>query len=307
MQLCAHWGSIQPAVHTPGLRMLWRPSDRTVRRAPSALCKIWDLCRRGRSRLRPLRRDLALGLRLLVRLIVAAEVTRRGFERVEGHRPGEARDRVLEGLARLLAEQRVVVRAPNAQEAPAAPQPHVLAVGHPLLLQAVFALLHALRKDLHAAVGDDLDRPVKPLVAIVEVHDLRGAFGPHVGTEPPRQEDSIRIKLGCPVVVLVVAKADDLLPHSVKDLGVQGGVVLTPKLALQGAAHDAGLDAHGRPGGQHGALVADDVPSVAVEDAHTLCQLRPDQRNLVAPGQHQREAVERGFRALVRLRGSLQL
>mmetsp|Transcript_107277 Transcript_107277/g.303389 ORF Transcript_107277/g.303389 Transcript_107277/m.303389 type:complete len:300 (-) Transcript_107277:713-1612(-) len=232
--------------------------------------------------------------RLVVRcLLEALQVFLPRLQRVEGHRAGYAGHWVLERPARLLAEQLVVILPGDAKQAQATAEPDVLAVVDLLRLQRVLAAIEATVEGLHAALGQNLDRTVKPLVAVVEVKDITGAPSRDMAVEPRWDKDRVGVQLHGPVEGQEELLLHDLAPNPREDVRVQGGLVVAAFLAFQGTFNDLGHDP-GRPSTNLNAGIAENGVSVAGEEAHLLLPLELDELDLRAARPRKRDAEERG-------------
>mmetsp|Transcript_115828 Transcript_115828/g.328257 ORF Transcript_115828/g.328257 Transcript_115828/m.328257 type:complete len:260 (+) Transcript_115828:220-999(+) len=205
----------------------------------------------------------------------------------------------LGGVAVLLGEQVELVDALHKEDiAGTLVHEHVLAPGAvagALRPEAVGALLLAGVVHLHGLAGEDLERPVEPELAVVQVHPVRLLV--ERPDDPPqaiREENGVRVGLHSPVAEPEPSFALHLVPHRHEDLRVQGRLELPPVGALKVALDDRGND----PGGDLDGLAAVDPVLLAPEDAHLPRVLHGEQALLVAPRNHQREAVQRPPRVL---------
>mmetsp|Transcript_29075 Transcript_29075/g.83537 ORF Transcript_29075/g.83537 Transcript_29075/m.83537 type:complete len:244 (+) Transcript_29075:1174-1905(+) len=177
----------------------------------------------------------------------------------------------------------------------------------------VAALVREARHPAHAAGGVRRHAPLQPpargpvdrepAVARLLQELVHGPVGQQL-LEPLGEEDAVGVGLDHPVVHPVVAQVHELGPHAVEDVGVQRRVPLAAVGHGERETEELDLDRGGGPLVQQRRAVAEDRPLVAGEDAHVLLLLLLQQPRLVAEGQHQRVAVERG--ALLVLEAALR-
>mmetsp|Transcript_2133 Transcript_2133/g.6478 ORF Transcript_2133/g.6478 Transcript_2133/m.6478 type:complete len:273 (+) Transcript_2133:321-1139(+) len=192
-----------------------------------------------------------------------------GRQGVEGHGPCAARARVLEGLARPIPEQLVVVHARDRQQPEAPAQPRAL---RDLGLRGAAA--EPALEGRRGAVGDRLEGPQEARAAGVEVGGLGRGLRGHAPAELCGQEDSVGVRLHGPVVEPEAAQGQHPAPGEDKDLGAEGRPALAARVQgrFDHLGHDLFLGAHS----QHDALVADDGMTVACEDPNTGLELGRD-------------------------------
>mmetsp|Transcript_48656 Transcript_48656/g.126271 ORF Transcript_48656/g.126271 Transcript_48656/m.126271 type:complete len:294 (+) Transcript_48656:120-1001(+) len=195
-----------------------------------------------------------------------------------------------------LIQQLEEVDACHATQAEAVPQEHVLAVRAPLEPQILHARVEPISKGLHPPSRYDLEGPVKPVLAVVQVQAVLRAepLVLQMVLESARKEDAVGIHLDRPVVLREQAVLENEFPDAREDLGVQGGAVGAALLHLEGALHDvrdnllAGDGVHP----QMQRLPAEHVVAAALKDAGTLRHRVLHEGNLVAACHHQGNAVE---------------
>mmetsp|Transcript_89657 Transcript_89657/g.225504 ORF Transcript_89657/g.225504 Transcript_89657/m.225504 type:complete len:359 (+) Transcript_89657:297-1373(+) len=163
-------------------------------------------------------------------------------------------------------------------------------------------LVPVLSVGRQSSLRDNLDGTVQPKRAIVQVPaSLRtwaleaAGIGAQELLQAAGQEDAIWVELDRPCVCLGALVIHDLVPEGDEDMGVHRRMIL----ATDGCGHIA-LDDNGvvhrlvTLWGQPKALVAEDLPIVASEDAQMAsCQLRPEEAKLVAYGHHQSDTEQR--------------
>mmetsp|Transcript_24505 Transcript_24505/g.52023 ORF Transcript_24505/g.52023 Transcript_24505/m.52023 type:complete len:308 (+) Transcript_24505:256-1179(+) len=116
---------------------------------------------------------------------------------------------------------------------------------------------------------------------------------PQQGAESIGEKDCVWIQLYCPVEVLVATQTAHSLPDPDEDAGVQRCVPLASSGDIEGALNRHCVHAWT----QGDRIAAENVVSVATENAKALGILRLQQGRLVACGQHEAEAIHRRVRS----------
>mmetsp|Transcript_115547 Transcript_115547/g.323037 ORF Transcript_115547/g.323037 Transcript_115547/m.323037 type:complete len:247 (-) Transcript_115547:203-943(-) len=157
------------------------------------------------------------------------------------------------------------------------------------LPEVLDTLAGAGRPCLHGVSREDLQRPMHPELAVVQVHaGLPFSVVLDNVADPGRQEHGIRVDLHRPIVVQEAALFYDLGPDRQEDARVKRRAELASHAAMQGAVDDAGKD----PGDELHPPVAEHPVLVTLEDAGLLLELHCDQALLVALRLDEREAVQ---------------
>mmetsp|Transcript_63629 Transcript_63629/g.186132 ORF Transcript_63629/g.186132 Transcript_63629/m.186132 type:complete len:339 (-) Transcript_63629:565-1581(-) len=169
------------------------------------------------------------------------------------------------------------------------------------LLCQVIAARHLHQESCHSRLGEDLNRPMQAILAVVQVHGMLYCCRLHFAHRAPhsqelpqalRKEDSVDVKLDSPVVVLVCAQSVHLLP----DYKQRWSVERCPPSATQGylqAGFDEGhVDRHRLPSTKLRRGVCEYSEAVTSKHPNTLCSLLREQRHLPTKWQREREAVE---------------
>mmetsp|Transcript_35284 Transcript_35284/g.75173 ORF Transcript_35284/g.75173 Transcript_35284/m.75173 type:complete len:274 (+) Transcript_35284:901-1722(+) len=214
---------------------------------------------------------------------------------MEGHNQGvlariPALGRVTMGLAKLP----IVVVAPDSEHlAQTLIYEHVLAPPARALAQLLevgCARSLAPGPSHHSIPGEDLNRPMQAVLAVVEVHSLRALrVLLQCSAEPPWKKDRVRIHLHSPVVIRVPAIVDDLVPHCQEDVGVQCCLKLASIVALEIAVDGGGH----HPGCYRQLHVAVYCELLTSKNARMLFMLHLNESALVARRQHHGETEER--------------
>mmetsp|Transcript_88615 Transcript_88615/g.275306 ORF Transcript_88615/g.275306 Transcript_88615/m.275306 type:complete len:215 (+) Transcript_88615:220-864(+) len=200
----------------------------------------------------------------------------------------------------VLDQQAPVVLTADVQDVPEAlVDEHILApLARPAadLVEVVRAPLPALGPGVHGVLGEDLDRPVEAVLAVVDVDAVRRLLRVLFQLLPQqrREEDAVRVYLDRPGVKREAVVADDLLPNGHENGSVQCRHEFASQHALQVAVHDA----CGDPRAHLNDLVAVDGGFVALEDAHLSTELHLQEPQLVALRLHEGVAEERAGRVV---------
>mmetsp|Transcript_11684 Transcript_11684/g.35252 ORF Transcript_11684/g.35252 Transcript_11684/m.35252 type:complete len:243 (+) Transcript_11684:125-853(+) len=218
------------------------------------------------------------------------------LERVEGHRlPVAAGVPALGRVAVRLQQYVVDVYTPHMQDSlEALVQEHVLApkaIPGAELPEVGHALVHPFVPDGHSVAGQNLERPVHPQLAIVDVHGL--LLG------PPRQRDQspskavgeehrVGIDLDRPVPPGIDLVVNNLSPDVHEDVIVQGRLEFAAIVAFQALPGDDRRDAR-----RHLRLLAAVYRGVlTAKNTGIHCMRIAKQVSLVTPGHHDCKAEE---------------